>query len=1051
MVKKKDDEDISIDFGKIKTFFSSKKENKKNLKNNKNISNSIDSEEESTDFSLNYDTSKLFLFLKKYGFLLLLLIPIILTINLRIQPASLPITDDWAENTVNNYYRNLIYQEVNREYPTLPEANKQRLLDDRFNEFYNINKDQIDSDIKQTSLYFKSRLQDETGLTYFTGIDPYFWMLKTENVINHGYMGDTIIDGKQWDKFMLAPIGRAETTSEAFHPYFQAYLYKFMNIFNNDVTPRFAAFYGQVVLMVLAIIVAFILGMRIAGPVAGLVTSMVISFHPSILGRTIGGFADTDPYQILFPLMIVLFIFEAIRSKTYLSKIIFTILASFICGLFSFAWGGWWFIVDFMIVLIFGYLILRALVLLWKSPSYDIFKDFELKSGILVGIIFIVSTIFFVSAMKQNIETGYSFIKAPLDFMLIKEVGVLSVWPNVYTTVAELNEIPLNQIMSYTGKPLFFFFVLGLIFLVIHFLSKVNKSKMKKEIKTYHLMYFILAVVWVFATVYASTKGIRFVMLLIPGLAIGIGIFAGYTFKYLSSFFRKELELDIQIVNFVVKPIIALLLFVLIFVFPYNLVGIANTTAKSHIPIMDDAWWNSLEKIKNESQPDAIINSWWDFGHQFKYVAKRGVTFDGASQNTPMAHWIGLALLTDDEDLSIGILRMLDCRQNEAFEELNKIINQEYKTIDLLYEIVREEKDSAKRILKNNSISEDNINLILSKTHCEPPENYFIVSGDMIGKAGVWGHFGSWDFRKATQVNRIRNLSPTQSMEYLKNEYGYSDEKAESVYYDILSLGNNAREIESWIAPWPSFVSERVSCTNTNTTILSCQNGAVINLEELSATVPIQGGRMIAESLVYIDSKGFNVKEYNDLTKTIPYSVILIPTETGFDSIVSSPETAKSMFTRLYFFDGHGLDYFKKFSHERSFRGEEIIVYNVSWAGGTENVFNVWSQKVIDSEEIRAKHILVNNSESAEDILFRLKAGEDFSEIAYNESICSSAQLGGDLGYFAKGSMIPAFENEAFLLSLNEISDIVETEFGYHIITVTDRRNVLDLMGFSIE
>ena len=82
---------------------------------------------------------------------------------------------------------------------------------------------------------------------------------------------------------------------------------------------------------------------------------------------------------------------------------------------------------------------------------------------------------------------------------------------------------------------------------------------------------------------------------------------------------------------------------------------------------MTDGWYNSLTKIKEESQEDAIINSWWDFGHQFITVSKRGATFDGGSQNRPMAHWIGNALLTSDEKTTVGILRMLDCDSNGAF------------------------------------------------------------------------------------------------------------------------------------------------------------------------------------------------------------------------------------------------------------------------------------------------------------------------------------------------------------------------------------------------
>ncbi|HEU0265647.1 MAG TPA: peptidylprolyl isomerase [Geobacterales bacterium] len=103
-------------------------------------------------------------------------------------------------------------------------------------------------------------------------------------------------------------------------------------------------------------------------------------------------------------------------------------------------------------------------------------------------------------------------------------------------------------------------------------------------------------------------------------------------------------------------------------------------------------------------------------------------------------------------------------------------------------------------------------------------------------------------------------------------------------------------------------------------------------------------------------------------------------------------------------------------------------------------------------ESIRASHILVavdasaskedkeKSRKLAEDILKRVKKGEDFAEVAKKESKCPSATVGGDLGYFAQGQMVPPFEEAAFKLKVGEISDVVETKFGYHIIKVTDKK-----------
>ena len=103
-------------------------------------------------------------------------------------------------------------------------------------------------------------------------------------------------------------------------------------------------------------------------------------------------------------------------------------------------------------------------------------------------------------------------------------------------------------------------------------------------------------------------------------------------------------------------------------------------------------------------------------------------------------------------------------------------------------------------------------------------------------------------------------------------------------------------------------------------------------------------------------------------------------------------------------------------------------------------------------EQTRASHVLITvdqkatpeekkkAKEKAAAIKKRVAAGEDFAAVAKAESKCPSAAKGGDLGYFGKGQMVPAFEEAAFSLKPGQISEVVETQFGYHVIKVTDRK-----------
>ncbi|MFH1027571.1 MAG: peptidylprolyl isomerase [Pseudomonadota bacterium] len=91
-------------------------------------------------------------------------------------------------------------------------------------------------------------------------------------------------------------------------------------------------------------------------------------------------------------------------------------------------------------------------------------------------------------------------------------------------------------------------------------------------------------------------------------------------------------------------------------------------------------------------------------------------------------------------------------------------------------------------------------------------------------------------------------------------------------------------------------------------------------------------------------------------------------------------------------------------------------------------------------EQIKASHILVKTEKEAKDILAQIKAGGNFEELAKKSSVDSSSAKGGDLGWFGKGSMVPAFEKAALALKEGQVSDVVKSDFGFHIIKLTGKR-----------
>jgi peptidyl-prolyl cis-trans isomerase SurA len=122
----------------------------------------------------------------------------------------------------------------------------------------------------------------------------------------------------------------------------------------------------------------------------------------------------------------------------------------------------------------------------------------------------------------------------------------------------------------------------------------------------------------------------------------------------------------------------------------------------------------------------------------------------------------------------------------------------------------------------------------------------------------------------------------------------------------------------------------------------------------------------------------------------------------------------------------------------------------------------------VQGESVRLSHIMMSVAPSeeekrsafqqAKEVLAKARAGESFDSLARSYSQCPSAESGGDLGYFARGEMVPEFERAAFALNPGEISDVVETMYGYHILRCEDRsdnrarvRHILIALSTSVE
>lgn len=89
-------------------------------------------------------------------------------------------------------------------------------------------------------------------------------------------------------------------------------------------------------------------------------------------------------------------------------------------------------------------------------------------------------------------------------------------------------------------------------------------------------------------------------------------------------------------------------------------------------------------------------------------------------------------------------------------------------------------------------------------------------------------------------------------------------------------------------------------------------------------------------------------------------------------------------------------------------------------------------------KQVRASHILVETKEQAEQLREEILNGKKFEDVAAMVSMCPSGANGGDLGYFGRGMMVKPFEDVCFSMNVGDLSEPIQTQYGWHLIELTD-------------
>ncbi|MBI4147779.1 hypothetical protein HY490_00640 [Candidatus Woesearchaeota archaeon] len=712
---------------------------------------------------------------------------------------------------------------------------------------------------------------DEFGkkYVYTYDIDSFYWLRYARNLGMKGRYGDVQVEGRDFDRLVIAPLG-VQVEHYSPHPYVLAWMYKVLRVFGLPFMEAVGLF--PMIFVAGSIGLVFVLARLVHRPESAFFAALFFGVLGTGVGHTIWGNVDTDAYNLFFPLLVVV-MFAGVLLFKGIRRYVAVALCAGVVALYSLFWIGWWFIFDVLLGALGG----KLLYELYVSVRVRKLVPEVFDSLCLLALLVIFAGVFV--SLVSGLQYFLSAFGSPVAYARqLSDVLYYDLWPNVYQTVQELKGVPFSLIIIGSGG--FLIWAISVAGLIHTVWTRRNEPEGVLG---------VLLLLWLVAMVFATTKGLRFALLISAPLSIGFGTGVG-------KLLRVRLPLP-QWLRYGGVCVGALSLMVA----SHQVQG-SFGDVRTEEQYINDAWVVALEEVKQNSTADAIITTWWDYGHLIKYVADRPVTFDGGTQQTPISYWVARLLTTPSETEALNILRMLDCGSMNAFYAIENATRDSWRAFELLDKVLPMNDSDARTVL-----AQANASAAYPLVKCSPPEAFVLVSGDMVLKSHVWGGFGTWNVSRAVAAQLAGHPDAEKRIVQVLN---WSQDQARQ----DLAIIQGTADMRDYVAQSVAFDGNIISCDAN-----ACGH-LVLNLSSHTA----YGSRTKqVYPVVHVVNNSLVVPNASD-----DVFLVVSPSGTG---MLANRQLARSVFTRLYFFEGAGLRHFKLFTSVPSLTEKKIVAYRVEW------------------------------------------------------------------------------------------------------------------------
>ncbi|MDR2873966.1 MAG: glycosyltransferase family 39 protein [Methanobrevibacter sp.] len=493
---------------------------------------------------------------------------------------------------------------------------------------------------------------DSDGLPYFSEMDSYYHLRLVEDIVNHGYLGDTVINNSVWDEHRLSPDGIAFNYQPMIF-YVTLLFFKIVSLIFANIPIKFVAYWTGALLGSLTVIPAFLIVKKITNDYGGIVAALLVAMSPNFFSHTFAGFYDTDMFTVLLPLLMLFFFIESFRQKNTKYRIISTILAAATVIIFSISWVGYIFypaIFVFAIILFLIIGVIFKLNLIKPLKNYKNILDWFINQKEIFAItIFICLSFVGLLFTTEGINGVSGAISRLIGSVNLQNVGTaINDYPNVMISVGEMQKPEIlygglpalfssssGGLINAVGGILVLFSSLIMIFVFISSFwklrniknkdlknKKLSKSKRKsaksftssqqtsfiskfsnqiinkniEESKKEILFYLSIFGSWIFISLIASLTASRFIPFLVIPIALTSGIFVGYLHDYIKKYMSINNQLYICILCSILISYSLLIVFYN-FIYPGIILVILFTLSYIMINLQkDDAKW--LSKFK---------------------------------------------------------------------------------------------------------------------------------------------------------------------------------------------------------------------------------------------------------------------------------------------------------------------------------------------------------------------------------------------------------------------------------------------------------------------